>query len=116
MTRGCLRVISLTSELLRYTPSVQLQERLVAERKAGTAPDTVLVVQVGTDKESIDTGQNCALCYVLDYFIVNQIELCTASRRVAKLQLLCCAHCAVLLSCSTILSLPLASEGLTKTS
>lgn len=48
MKRGCLRVISLTSELLRYAPSVQLQERLVAERKAGTAPDTVLLVQVGT--------------------------------------------------------------------
>lgn len=47
MSRGCLRVLSLTNQLLRYQPSLQLQERLVGERKAGTAPDTLLVVQVG---------------------------------------------------------------------
>lgn len=46
MTKGPLRVISLTNQLLRYRPSLELQERLVAERKAGTAPDTLLVVQV----------------------------------------------------------------------
>jgi lipoate-protein ligase B len=46
MSKGPLRVISLTSQLLRYAPSLQLQEKLVAERKAGTAPDTLLVVQV----------------------------------------------------------------------
>lgn len=44
--KGCLRVIRLTSELLRYAPSLQLHDRLVAERKAETAPDTLLVVQV----------------------------------------------------------------------
>lgn len=47
MSRGCLRVLSLTNQLLRYQPSLQLQERLVGERKAGTAPNTLLVVQVG---------------------------------------------------------------------
>lgn len=46
MSKGPLRVISLTNQLLRYAPSLQLQEKLVAERKAGTAPDTLLVVQV----------------------------------------------------------------------
>jgi hypothetical protein len=39
-------VVSLTKQLLRYAPSLQLQEKLVAERKAGTAPDTLLVIQV----------------------------------------------------------------------
>lgn len=38
-------MLSLTNQLLRYQPSLQLQERLVAGRKAGTAPGTLLVVQ-----------------------------------------------------------------------
>lgn len=69
MKRGCLRVISLTSDFLRYAPSVQLQERLVAERKAGTAPDTVLLVQHhpvftvgkrGTDQDFLTSKEELA--------------------------------------------------------
>jgi hypothetical protein len=45
-TDRVLRVISLTHKLVRYSWSLQLQEQLAAARRAGAAPDTLLLLQV----------------------------------------------------------------------
>lgn len=45
--QGVIRVLSLTDSLIKYLPCLHMQERLVAERKAGSTPDTILIVQVG---------------------------------------------------------------------
>lgn len=41
-----LRVVSLSSQLVRYSWSLQLQEALAAAARQGEAPDTLLVLQV----------------------------------------------------------------------
>lgn len=46
MRAGALRVCSLTHKLVKYEPSLELQEKLVQQRKAGAVEDTLLIVQV----------------------------------------------------------------------
>lgn len=48
MRNQVIRVCSLTHKLLKYGPSLQLQEQLVQHRKAGQIGDTLLIVQVHT--------------------------------------------------------------------
>jgi hypothetical protein len=72
MSNRCLRVISLTSRLTRYQPSVALQERLVAQLKAGEAPDTVLVIQVARTVVAVSVKQACYM---------HVVRFCCSSKR-----------------------------------
>lgn len=46
MRHRVIRICSLTHQLLEYGRSLQLQEQLVQQRKAGQIGDTLLVIQV----------------------------------------------------------------------
>jgi len=106
MTKGRLRVISLTNTLLRYKPSLGLQEGLVAERKAGTAPDTLLIVQVGSQ------GAECSLMAASKRALGSPQRLVP----VLAIELLAGLGCWCLLYCSTTLCSPSASAAHTRIS
>lgn len=72
-------MLSHTDSLLRYVPSLQLQEQLVAKRKAGTSPDTLLIVQVCSRVANLQQLAHNALRQQVLWRINHMISQCWAA-------------------------------------